>query len=201
MTNTIKVPDIGDFKDIPVIEVHMKPGQTIAAEDTLITLESDKATMDVPAPAAGTVGEVKVKIGDKVSAGTVIATFAGADAVRTAPAAASPAASAQPSTAMGDLHAEVLVIGAGPGGYSAAFRAADLGKKVVLVDKGPTLGGVCLNVGCIPSKALLHAAKVIAETREMSEHGVVFGAPDIDVDKLRAWKDGLVRRLTGGGGR
>src|SRR3954454_3042098 len=157
MTDTIKVPDIGDFKDVPVIEVHVKPGQIIAAEDTLVTLESDKATLDVPAPAAGTIGEVKVKIGDKVSAGTVIATFAGA-AAASAPAAASPAASASPSTAKGDLHAEVLVIGAGPGGYSAVFRAADLGKKVVLVDKGPTLGGVCLNVGCIPSKALLHAA-------------------------------------------
>jgi dihydrolipoamide dehydrogenase len=198
MTDTIKVPDIGDFKDIPVIEVHMKPGQIIAAEDTLITLESDKATMDVPAPAAGTIGEVKVKIGDKVSAGTVIATFAGADAVRAAPTTASPVASAPPSTAKGDLHAEVLVIGAGPGGYSAAFRAADLGKKVVLVDKGPTLGGVCLNVGCIPSKALLHAAKVIDETKEMSDHGVSFAAPSVDIDKLRGWKDGIIKKLTGG---
>ena len=202
MTDTIKVPDIGDFKDVPVIEVHVKPGQVIAAEDTLITLESDKATFDVPAPAAGTIGEVKVKIGDKVSAGTVIATFAGAAAASapaaSAPAAASPAASATPSTAKGDLHAEVLVIGAGPGGYSAAFRAADLGKKVVLVDKGPTLGGVCLNVGCIPSKALLHAAKVIDETREMSAHGVSFAAPSVDIDKLRGWKDGIIKKLTGG---
>ena len=198
MTDTIKVPDIGDFKDVPVIEVHVKPGQIIAAEDTLITLESDKATLDVPAPAAGTIGEVKVKIGDKVSAGTVIATFAGAAAASAAPAAASPAASASPSTAKGDLHAEVLVIGAGPGGYSAAFRAADLGKKVVLVDKGPTLGGVCLNVGCIPSKALLHAAKVIDETKEMSDHGVSFAAPSVDIDKLRGWKDGIIKKLTGG---
>ena len=202
MTDTIKVPDIGDFKDVPVIEVHVKPGQIIAAEDTLITLESDKATLDVPAPAAGTIGEVKVKIGDKVSAGTVIATFAGAAAASapaaSAPAAASPAASASPSTAKGDLHAEVLVIGAGPGGYSAAFRAADLGKKVVLVDKGPTLGGVCLNVGCIPSKALLHAAKVIDETKEMSDHGVSFAAPSVDIDKLRGWKDGIIKKLTGG---
>ena len=198
MTDTIKVPDIGDFKDVPVIEVHVKPGQIIAAEDTLITLESDKATLDVPAPAAGTIGEVKIKIGDKVSAGTVIATFAGAAAASAAPAAASPAASASPSTAKGDLHAEVLVIGAGPGGYSAAFRAADLGKKVVLVDKGPTLGGVCLNVGCIPSKALLHAAKVIDETREMGDHGVSFAAPSVDIDKLRGWKDGIIKKLTGG---
>src|SRR5881396_3523344 len=197
MTDTIKVPDIGDFKEVPVIEVHAKPGQTIAAEDTLITLESDKATLDVPAPAAGTIGEVKVKIGDKVSAGTVIATFAGA-AAASAPAAASPAASASPSSAKGDLHAEVLVIGAGPGGYSAAFRAADLGKKVVLVDRWETLGGVCLNVGCIPSKALLHAAKVVEETHEMSEHGLSFAAPNIDIDKLRGWKDGVVKRLTGG---
>ena len=197
MTITIKVPDIGDFKDIPVIEVHVKPGQTVAAEETLITLESDKATLDVPSPSAGTVGEVKIKVGDKVSEGTLIMTLSGDEAIATSavPAPTAAAASAPPN---GDLHAEVLVIGAGPGGYSAAFRAADLGKKVVLVDKGPTLGGVCLNVGCIPSKALLHAAKVIDETKEMNEHGVSFSAPTVDIDKLRSWKGGIVNKLTGG---
>lgn len=201
MTNTIKVPDIGDFKDIPVIEVHVKPGQTVAAEETLITLESDKATMDVPSPSAGTIGEVKIKIGDKVSEGSVIATLVGGDAASAPPASAAsppPSSAAVPAAAKGDLHAEVLVIGAGPGGYSAAFRAADLGKNVVLVDKGETLGGVCLNVGCIPSKALLHAAKVIDESKEMSDHGVSFAAPTVDIDKLRSWKDGIITKLTGG---
>ena len=198
MTDTIKVPDIGDFKDVPVIEVYVKPGQTIAAEETLVTLESDKAAMDVPAPSAGVIGEVKIKVGDRVSAGSVIATFQAAGAAEASPPAASPVSSASPSPAKGDLHAEVLVIGAGPGGYSAAFRAADLGKKVVLVDRGPTLGGVCLNVGCIPSKALLHAAKVIDETRDMTDHGIAFTAPSIDIDKLRGWKDGIIKKLTGG---
>jgi dihydrolipoamide dehydrogenase len=199
MTNTIKVPDIGDFKDIPVIEVHVKPGQVVAAEETLITLESDKATMDVPSPSAGTIGEVKIKVGDKMSEGTVIATLAGGAGSETSAApVAAPAAAAAAAPSKGDLHAEVLVIGAGPGGYSAAFRAADLGKKVVLVDKGATLGGVCLNVGCIPSKALLHAAKVIEETQEMANHGIAFGAPSLDIDKLRGWKDGIVKKLTGG---
>ena len=198
MTDTIKVPDIGDFKDVPVIEVYVKPGQTIAAEETLITLEFDKAAMDVPAPSAGIIGEVRVKVGDKVSAGSVIATFVGVDSAKAAPTASPPATATSPASARGDLHAEVLVIGAGPGGYSAAFRAADLGKKVVLVDKEPTLGGVCLNVGCIPSKALLHAAKVIDETREMSDHGVSFAAPSVDIDKLRGWKDGIIKKLTGG---
>jgi dihydrolipoamide dehydrogenase len=198
MTDTIKVPDIGDFKDVPVIEVYVKPGQTIAAEETLVTLESDKAAMDVPAPAAGIIGEVMIKVGDKASAGSIIATFAAADSAKAVSAATSSAAAASAPSAKGDLHAEVLVIGAGPGGYSAAFRAADLGKKVVLVDKGATLGGVCLNVGCIPSKALLHAAKVIDETQEMANHGIAFGAPSLDIDKLRGWKDGIVKKLTGG---
>jgi dihydrolipoamide dehydrogenase len=195
MTETIKVPDIGDFKDVPVIEVYVKPGQTIAAEETLITLESDKAAMDVPAPSAGVIGEVRVKVGDRVSAGSVIATFVTADSAK---AASSPAAATSAPSANGDLHAEVLVIGAGPGGYSAAFRAADLGKKVILVDKGATLGGVCLNVGCIPSKALLHAAKVIDETQAMAGHGIAFGVPTLDIDKLRGWKDSIIKKLTGG---
>jgi dihydrolipoamide dehydrogenase len=198
MTDTIKVPDIGDFKDVPVIEVYVKPGQTITAEETLVTLESDKAAMDVPAPSAGVIGEVMIKVGDRVSAGSVIATFVSADSTKAASAASPPAAATSATSAKGDFHAEVLVVGAGPGGYSAAFRAADLGKKVVLVDKGATLGGVCLNVGCIPSKALLHAAKVIDETREMADHGIAFGAPALDIDKLRGWKDGIVKKLTGG---
>ena len=198
MTDTIKVPDIGDFKDVPVIEVYVKAGQTITAEETLVTLESDKAAMDVPAPSAGVIGEVMIKVGDKVSAGSVIATFVSADSTKAASAASPPAAATSATSAKGDFHAEVLVVGAGPGGYSAAFRAADLGKKVVLVDKGATLGGVCLNVGCIPSKALLHAAKVIDETREMADHGIAFGAPALDIDKLRGWKDGIVKKLTGG---
>ena len=198
MTDTIKVPDIGDFKDVPVIEVYVKAGQTITAEETLVTLESDKAAMDVPAPSAGVIGEVMIKVGDRVSAGSVIATFVSADSTKAASAASPPAAATSATSAKGDFHAEVLVVGAGPGGYSAAFRAADLGKKVVLVDKGATLGGVCLNVGCIPSKALLHAAKVIDETREMADHGIAFGAPALDIDKLRGWKDGIVKKLTGG---
>ena len=198
MTDTIKVPDIGDFKDVPVIEVYVKAGQTITAEETLVTLESDKAAMDVPAPSAGVIGEVMIKVGDRVSAGSVIATFVSADSTKVASAVSPPAAATSATSAKGDFHAEVLVVGAGPGGYSAAFRAADLGKKVVLVDKGATLGGVCLNVGCIPSKALLHAAKVIDETREMADHGIAFGAPALDIDKLRGWKDGIVKKLTGG---
>ncbi|HET9538118.1 MAG TPA: dihydrolipoyl dehydrogenase [Mesorhizobium sp.] len=180
------------------MEVYVKAGQTITAEETLVTLESDKAAMDVPAPSAGVIGEVMIKVGDRVSAGSVIATFVSADSTKAASAASPPAAATSATSAKGDFHAEVLVVGAGPGGYSAAFRAADLGKKVVLVDKGATLGGVCLNVGCIPSKALLHAAKVIDETREMADHGIAFGAPALDIDKLRGWKDGIVKKLTGG---
>jgi dihydrolipoyl dehydrogenase len=196
----VTVPDLGDFADVPVIEVHIGPGDAVAAEDPLITLESDKATMDIPAPVAGIVAAVRVSVGDRVSAGHLIANLRTGETpepeVSPEPAAAAiPAGSVQ---ARGDVAAEVLVLGAGPGGYTAAFRAADLGQTVVLVDSGPTLGGVCLNVGCIPSKALLHAAKVIAETKEMSEHGLVFGAPAVDVDKLRDWKDGVVGRLTGG---
>ena len=307
----IQVPDIGDFSDVPVIEIHVAPGDTVSVDDPLITLESDKATLDVPAPVAGTVGELRVAVGDQLSQGSVIMTIdatgapgtppkervhedahpepvgpadygsasgvydrievtvpdigdfdevpvievhvAPGDTVRAEDPAASPssrtrprwtsrrrrrarsprsssgvgdgvsqgsvilhlqtadqvaappataaatAATARPpATERGDLHAEVLVLGAGPGGYTAAFRAADLGKQVVVVDSRGPLGGVCLNVGCIPSKALLHAAKVIAETKEMSAHGVSFTAPTIDVDALRGWKDGVVSRLTGG---
>ena len=224
----VTVPDIGDFADVPVIEVHIAAGDIVAAEDPLITLESDKATMDIPAPAAGTIVTVRVAVGDTVSAGHPIADLdtgqrlsppsapapdapaaqspaaqpAAAQPPAAQPPAAQPAATQPPATpsprGRGDVHAEVLVLGAGPGGYTAAFRAADLGQQVVLVDQRPTLGGVCLNVGCIPSKALLHAARVIAETREMAAHGLRFGDPDIDLDALRGWKDGVVSRLTGG---
>jgi hypothetical protein len=225
-TLDIKVPDIGDFKDIPVIELLVKPGDTVKKEDSLVTLESDKATMDVPSTHGGTVKELKVKLGDKVSQGTVIAVLeVASEAAAVAPAAAQPtpakqaepsapakqaAPSAQPPGTMrqaltstlasldSDLHAEVLVLGSGPGGYTAAFRAADLGKKVVLVERYASLGGVCLNVGCIPSKALLHAAKVITEADEMSHLGVAFGAPKTDLDKLRGWKDSVVAKLTKG---
>ena len=203
----VAVPDIGDFADVPVIEVYVGAGDEVAAEDPLITLESDKATMDIPAPVAGTIARVRVAVGDRVSAGRRIMDLRIGEAPQPqAPAGPAPSTARTPEPAAvpavpaapPGVTAEVLVLGAGPGGYSAAFRAADLGKKVVLVDRWPALGGVCLNVGCIPSKALLHAAKVIAETKEMSEHGVVFSAPAIDVGKLRAWKDGVVGRLTGG---
>ena len=208
----VRVPDIGDFKDVPVIELLVKPGDTVAAEDSLITLESDKATMEVPAPTAGVVKELKVKVGDKVAQGTLIlmleASGAAAAAVPAAPppAAAAPAAATTPapataapsSVAKGDVHAEVVVLGSGPGGYTAAFRAADLGKKVVLIERYATLGGVCLNVGCIPSKALLHAARVVSEADEMSHFGVKFAKPAIDIEQLRGWKNSIVTRLTKG---
>jgi len=208
----IRLPDIGDFTGVPVIEVHVAPGDEVAVDDPIVTLESDKATMDIPAPQAGTVRELRVGVGDEVSEGDVLllldAAGAGdgpAQAVESreqAPSGSVQAAPAPtPASAAGiqaDVQAEVLVLGAGPGGYSAAFRAADLGRSVVLVDRSPILGGVCLNVGCIPSKALLHAARVIAETREMAEHGLAFGEPAVDLDKLRAWKESVVKRLTGG---
>jgi dihydrolipoamide dehydrogenase len=196
----VSVPDIGDFEAVPVIEVLVNAGDTVAVDDPLITLESDKATMDVPAPAAGTVVAVKVNVGDTVSAGHAILDLrTGEVLVPEKQAAATPSPAARPPmTERGDVHAEVLVFGAGPGGYSAAFRAADLGKSVVIVDRGERLGGVCLNIGCIPSKALLHAAKVIAETKEMSAYGLSFAAPEIDIDKLRDWKEGVVKRLTNG---
>ncbi|PPQ39473.1 dihydrolipoamide dehydrogenase [Rhodoblastus acidophilus] len=200
MTIEIKVPDIGDFKDVPIIEILVKAGDTIKPEDPLVVLESDKATLEVPAPQAGVVKEIKVKVGDRVGEGALLLTLDAAEAQPPAKAEADRAAPAPaPSAAAAaDLHAEVLVLGAGPGGYSAAFRAADLGAKVVLVERWNILGGVCLNVGCIPSKALLHAAKVIDEAREMADHGVSFGEPSIDLDKLRGWKDSVIKRLTGG---
>lgn len=213
-TLEIQVPDIGNFESVDVIEVHVKPGDSISVDDSLITLESDKASMDIPATHAGVVKAVAVNVGDKVSKGSPILTLEitegatpPAAAVETpaapvAPAPAAPAAAPVPAPATSspsDHHAEVLVLGAGPGGYTAAFRAADLGKKVILVERYPTLGGVCLNVGCIPSKALLHAAKVITEAEEMSAHGITFGRPVIALPKLREWKEKeVVGKLTGG---
>jgi dihydrolipoamide dehydrogenase len=199
----VKVPDIGDFKDVPVISLLVAVGDEVTKEQPLIELESDKATMEVPSPAAGKVASIAVKVGDKVSEGALILVLEGAGAA-TAPAAAAPAAAstagpaAAPAAGGGDVHAEVVVLGSGPGGYTAAFRAADLGKKVVLIEKDPSLGGVCLNVGCIPSKALLHAAKVITEAEEMAHHGVTFAAPQVDLDGLRGWKDSVIKQLTGG---
>ena len=211
---TVEVPDIGDFTDVPIIEVHVAVGSEVALDEPLLTLESDKATMDVPAETAGTVTEIRVAVGDTVSRGTpilVVTPSEGGAAATPAPASKTGASERVPSRpqeapaaaddgAVGheDRHVGLVVLGAGPGGYTAAFRAADLGLEVLVVDARDTLGGVCLNVGCIPSKALLHAAKVIAETKEMSEHGVKFGAPEIDLDELRTWKDGVVGRLTGG---
>ncbi|MGD1016302.1 MAG: dihydrolipoyl dehydrogenase [Roseiarcus sp.] len=197
MAGEIRLPDIGDFKDVPIIEVHIKPGQTVAKEDIMVTLEGDKATLDVPAPEAGVIGEVKVKVGDKVSKGALLATYAEGGAAAAAAPAVDKAAAPAPAPKV-DFECDVVVLGAGPGGYTAAFRAADLGKSVILVDRAPTLGGVCLNVGCIPSKALLHAAKVIDEAAEMSGRGVAFGPPRIDLEALRGWKDGVVKRLTMG---
>ncbi|HEX4943487.1 MAG TPA: dihydrolipoyl dehydrogenase [Usitatibacteraceae bacterium] len=217
----IKVPDIGDFKDVPVIEILVKPGDAVKKEASLVTLESDKATMEVPSTHAGTVKELKVKVGDRLSEGSVILLLESAETVQAARATAPAAATSAPSPTAtkpatgnqttlrealtttlasldADLHAEVLVLGAGPGGYTAAFRAADLGKKVVLVERYATLGGVCLNVGCIPSKALLHAAKVIADAEDMAQHGVSFGAPKVDLDGVRKFKDGVVSKLTRG---
>jgi dihydrolipoamide dehydrogenase len=202
MAGEIRLPDIGDFKDVAIIEIHIKPGQSVAKEDVLMTLESDKATLEVPAPEAGVIGEIKVKVGDKVSQGALLATWASGGAASTpAPVAqpAAPAAAASAAaTARADFECDVLVLGAGPGGYAAAFRAADLGVSVVLVDRRPTLGGVCLNVGCIPSKALLHAAKVVDEAAEMADNGLVFAPPKIELDALRAWKERVVKRLTTG---
>jgi dihydrolipoamide dehydrogenase len=244
-TREIPVPDIGDFKNIPVIEIFVKPGDVVAKDAALVTLESDKATVEVPSPQPGTIKELKVKIGDRVSQGSVILTLEVAEGAAAtapapqadngapgksdksadkkeppaAPASASPnpasspapspthAAGAAPAVAPGTgaakhpdatFHADVLVLGSGPGGYTAAFRAADLGKKVVLVERYPRLGGVCLNVGCIPSKALLHAAKVITDAEEGGHLGLSFGKPKIDLDGLRKFKDGVVNKLTGG---
>ena len=233
-SNDVHLPDIGDFKNVPVIEVSVSPGDVISVDDVIIVLESDKATMDIPSPVAGTVAEVKIKAGDAVNQGDLILVMAeavatgapkpsvtdttstggaaapaahapgegqagyGSSAKDTGGAASAPAPKGAAPVSGEETRAQVLVIGAGPGGYTAAFRAADLGQSVVLVERWPNLGGVCLNVGCIPSKALLHAAKVIDESHAMAAHGISFTAPQIDIDKLREWKDGVVKRLTGG---
>src|SRR4051794_20791077 len=202
----VHVPDIGDFSDVPIIEVMVHPGDTVAEEDPLITLESDKATMDVPSPAAGKVRELKVSVGDTVSEGTLILTLDGAGAGGNGAGPAGdegggrplPSVPAPPVEGTADHHADVVVLGAGPGGYTAAFRAADLGLKVILIERYERLGGVCLNVGCIPSKALLHVARVIAEAEEAKGQGITFGEPQIDLDGLRSWKESVVGRLTGG---
>ena len=215
----VKVPDIGDFAEIPVIEILVKVGDTIKKEDSLVSLESDKATMEVPATHGGVVKDIKVKIGDKVSMGSVILTVEAAEAAAAAPAkaataataafspvsapaaapkAASPAPVASAYKGSADIECEMVVLGAGPGGYSAAFRAADLGMKTVIIERYAQLGGVCLNVGCIPSKALLHVAAVADEAGALADHGISFGKPKIDLDKLRGWKDKVVGKLTGG---
>ena len=204
----IKVPDLGSFQDVPVIDVLVQPGDVVEVDTPLLTLETDKATMDVPSPIAGTVEAITVVRGAKVSTGSVIARIV-ASASTLAPAAAAPTpapaavAATAPVVALGpvagtDRHAKVLVLGAGPGGYTAAFRAADLGLEVTLVERWPVLGGVCLNVGCIPSKALLHAARVVDEAQAMAGHGISFGPPQIDLDRLRGWKSSVVGKLTGG---
>ncbi len=227
MSQEVRVPDIGEFENVEVIEVLVAPGDRVEPEQSLITLESDKATMEIPSPSAGVVGELSVQVGSNVSEGDLIltlATDAGAEppaetgalaspeaeaepapeahaAAPAAPAAAEPPESApQPTVELpdADLQAEVLVLGSGPGGYTAAFRAADLGKQVVLVERYSALGGVCLNVGCIPSKALLHLAQVLVETRELGAHGIRFGEPEIDLAKVRAFKDSVVGKLTDG---
>src|SRR5688572_24292989 len=207
----VKVPDIGDFKDVAVIEVMVREGETIAVDTGLIMVESDKASMEIPSSHAGVVKSIKVKEGDKVGEGSVILVVeaAAAAAAVVPPPAPAAAAAAKPAPAapvpgaaryagQADIECEVLVLGAGPGGYSAAFRSADLGMKTVLVERYPTLGGVCLNVGCIPSKALLHTAAVMDEVKNLPDHGIRYGAPEIDLDKLRAFKDGVIKKLTGG---
>jgi dihydrolipoamide dehydrogenase len=202
----VRVPDIGDFEDVPVIDVAIKSGDQVKPEDPLITLESDKASMEVPSPAAGTVKEVSVKIGDRVSEGSLILTLttgvaaaapAGPPAGKRPQPAQTPALKARHEGAA-DMECDILVLGAGPGGYSAAFRSADLGLTTVLVERYPTLGGVCLNVGCIPSKALLHTAAVMDEVKVMAAHGISYSAPQIDLAKLRSHKERVVGRLTGG---
>jgi dihydrolipoamide dehydrogenase len=208
----IKVPDIGDFKAVDVIEILVKPGDEVAPEQSLITLESDKATMEIPSPSAGKVKSLIVKVGDKVSEGSPILVLDAADAKApagpsakapaaapaAAPVAATPAGAAGTAAGSADITCEVVVLGSGPGGYTAAFRSADLGKKTVLVERYASLGGVCLNVGCIPSKALLHAAKVVTEAEEMTHFGVAFGKPTFDVDRLRGWKESVIGKLTKG---
>ncbi|MCC6213203.1 MAG: dihydrolipoyl dehydrogenase, partial [Burkholderiales bacterium] len=196
----VKVPDIGDFKDVEVIEILVKPGDSVSKEQSLISLESDKATMEIPSPEAGVIREIVVELGDKVSQGSVILRLEGAGVASSVPSPEKEEprpAKPQPQPSA-DFDCDMLVLGAGPGGYSAAFRAADLGMKTVLVERYPTLGGVCLNVGCIPSKALLHTAAVMDAAVALQDHGIAFGAPEVDLEKLRAFKAKVVGKLTGG---
>jgi dihydrolipoamide dehydrogenase len=211
----VKVPDIGDFDAVEIIDVLVSVGDVISANQDIITLESDKAAMEIPTAVAGTVVALNVAVGDKVSQGDIILTVETAQSSQAeivsspAPTAkveksvsktieVAPAPAAKVDVSNADLHAEVLVLGSGPGGYTAAFRAADLGKKVVMVERHERIGGVCLNVGCIPSKALLHTAQIINEAAHMGAHGVTFGKPEIDIRKIADTKDGIVERLTGG---
>ena len=209
----VKVPDIGDFQDVEVIEVICQEGQSVAVEDPLITLESEKATMEIPSPLAGRILSIKIKSGDKVSEGNLILELETSGASEpeaqklnqtedhssgTGDSTSSDTEISADLSADADISCEVLVLGSGPGGYTAAFRVADLGRKVVLVERYEQIGGVCLNVGCIPSKTLLHAAKIIVEAEEMDAHGISFGKPSIDLDKLREWKNGIISQLTGG---
>ncbi|MFG5775944.1 dihydrolipoyl dehydrogenase [Comamonas sp. J-3] len=213
----IKVPDIGDFKDVGVIELLVKPGDTVAVDQSLLTVESDKASMEIPSSHAGVVKEIKVKVGDKVNQGDVIISVDSADAASAAAPAAAPANAPAPAAApvaapvaaapapvasnfssTVDMDCDVVVLGGGPGGYSAAFRAADLGLKVVIVERYKTLGGVCLNVGCIPSKALLHVAAVMDEVAHLEVAGVKFGAPEVNIDQLRGHKEKVIGKLTTG---
>ena len=217
-TLEVKVPDIGNFKDVDVIEVLVKPGEQVAREQGLVTLETDKAAMDVPSPASGVVKEVKLKKGDKASEGTLVVVLdVDETAVPPTPSASKPAPAAAPAAPKAeapkpapaaanvpeyagkhDIECQMVVIGSGPGGYSGAYRASDLGLNTVMVERYAALGGVCTNVGCIPSKALLHAAKVIEDAEAMAENGVVFGEPKIDLDKLRGFKEKVVKKSTDG---
>jgi len=209
-TIEVKVPDIGDFTDVPVIEVMVKPGDTVTKEVPLIMLESDKATMEIPSPVEGVVKELKVRVGDTVSEGDLMLTVEGStvaelpEAVTAPPSPAKPAAASVAAPTPGkysgkaDVECEMLVLGAGPGGYSAAFRSADLAMKTVIVERYATLGGVCLNVGCIPSKALLHTAFAMDEVQALAAHGFGYGSPQIELPKLRTFKDGVVKKLTSG---
>lgn len=207
----VNVPDVGDFKDIPIIEILVKPGDSVEKESPLVTLETDKATMEIPSPCSGVVKEIKVSVNDKVSQGSLLLTLetertasspnessASSDATNIPLTHSDPIATHTNALPKSDFHAEVVVLGAGPGGYTAAFRAADLGKKVIIIERYPALGGVCLNVGCIPSKALLHAAKTITEAEDIAKHGISFGQPEISIDKLRHWKESVIGKLTKG---
>jgi len=216
----VRVPEMGDFEGVDVVEVLIQPGDTVAAEDPLITLETDKASMDVPSPSGGKVAKVHVAAGDQVNEGDLVVTLEATDQQASEESSdEAPAQSPEPEKhesadepeqppkereipsveeAPGDYDFDVVVLGSGPGGYTAAFRAADLGLKTALVERYPSLGGVCLNVGCIPSKALLHMAEVVTEVAAFAEHGVSFGKPEFDLDKLRGWKQSVVDKLTGG---